>query len=484
MNLGSADPSALYLAGLHHLRAGRVAESIAALRLFLLHSPSHTGAHRNLVRALLAAADFEAVIVETALALHDSPGSAELHLHRGTAFNALSHPEEACDALKTAIALDPKLAPAWLNLGNAFADLDDLGRAEAHCRHAIGLDPSLIEAYASLGFVLTAQGRVDAAIAVLGEGIGRAPDNVHAHWNLATAALLAGDLPRGFAEYEWRKRHDLFRRDFFNLSGPVWDGNDPRGRTILVHAEQGFGDTIQFARYLTAIADRGGIPILACEPMLMPLLATVRGARVVSKFDALPRYDCWIDQMSLPHLFETTLETIPSAAGYASADPVLTAAHRAALARLSSPGPISNPSTRRIGLAWAGNPVHRNDRKRTPPREVFEPLLALPGCRFISLMPDRAMAGVEPPARPLTDYAETAAAIAALDLVIAVDTSVAHVAGALGKPAWVLLPHAPDWRWLLNRSDSPWYRSIRLFRQPSPGDWRSVVASVVVALAA
>jgi hypothetical protein len=284
--------------------------------------------------------------------------------------------------------------------------------------------------------------------------------------------LLAGDLPRGFAEYEWRKRHDLFRRDFIDLPGPVWEGIDPNGRTILVHAEQGLGDTIQFARYLPLIVARGGEPVLACEPSLIPLLNRINGVRAVSKFDPLPAYDAWIDQMSLPRAFGTALDSIPHAAGYLTADPDLVAAHAATL-----------PAGRRVGLAWAGNPMHRNDRRRTPPEPVFASLTDRLGCHFVSLVPDRLLPGVSAPGRRLTDYGETAALIAALDLVITVDTSVAHVAGALGRPAWVMLPHAPDWRWLMSRNDSPWYGSLRLFRQPEPGDWAAVIARIATAFA-
>jgi Flp pilus assembly protein TadD len=462
---------ARYIAGLTQLGAGHLAAAIDTLRDVLTHDASHGGARRNLIRALAAAGEHEAVILATSEALRDTPDSAELHFLRGTACSALSRPDQARAALTTAIALNPNHAPAWLNLGNAFMDLDDLPTAEAHCRHALDLDPALIEARVSLGFILTARNRLAEATEVLEAAIRASPGNVQAHWNMATAALLAGDLPRGFAEYEWRKQHDLFRRDFINLPGPIWDGGDPDGRTILVHAEQGFGDTIQFARYLPLIARRGGAPVLACEPSLIPLLTTIPGARIVSKLAPLPRYDAWIDQMSLPHVFGTTLETIPFPAGYLGVDADRVAAHRAAL-----------PRTRCIGLAWMGNPLHRNDRRRTPPADAFQPLLALPDCHFVSLVPNRRLPGVADPARPLTDYSETAALVAALDLVVTVDTSIAHVAGAAGCPAWVLLPHAPDWRWPPGRNDTPWYNSPRLFRQPSPGDWRSVIAAVIAAL--
>jgi len=462
----SAETAAIYTTGLTQLRAGRAPEAVATLRHVLNRDPSHSGARRNLVRALMAAGEHDAVIVETTAALRGAPESGELHFLRGTAFNALSRPLDACEALTASVTINPNFAPAWLNLGNACMDLDHATEAEANARHALAIDANLIEAKVSLGFILTAQGRLAEGIEVLEAAIRTNPDHVQAHWNLATATLLAGDLPRGFAEYEWRKRHDLFRRDFINLPGPIWDGDDPSGRVILVHAEQGLGDTIQFARYLPLITQRGGTPILACEPSLIRLLSTVEGAQIVSKFDALPRYDAWIDQMSLPHVFGTTLNTIPSPAGY------VTAALRATL-----------PPTRRIGLAWAGNPLHRNDRRRTPPEHAFAPLLDLPDCHIVSLTPGRILPGNSDPPRKLSDYAETAALIAALDLVITVDTSVAHVAGALGRPAWVLLPFAPDWRWLLKRNDTPWYNSLRLFRQPSPGDWGSVITDVIAALA-
>jgi Flp pilus assembly protein TadD len=472
MTLVFTDPATRYMAGLNQLRAGRIPDAVATFRDVLALDPAHAGARRNLIRALIAARDYEAVIAETSIALCQSPESAELHFLRGTAFNALFDPVQGRRALSTAVTLNPGLTPAWLNLGNTFVDTDDLATAEGHCRHALDLDPTLVEAHVSLGFILTTQGRLKEAIIALEEAIRIQPDNIQAHWNLATAALLAGDLPRGLKEYEHRKKHDLFRRDFINLPGPIWDGSNPGGRTILAHAEQGLGDTIQFARFLPLLARCGGRPILACEPSLILLLSKIAGVHVVSKFDPLPQYDAWIDQMSLPYAFGTTLDTIPSRGGYMTADPGLIAAHRSRL-----------PPGRCIGLAWTGNPLHRNDQRRTPPMDAFTPLQALQHCHIVSLVPHRTLPGVALPPRPLTDYAETAALIAALDLVITIDTSVAHVAGALGRPAWVLLPHAPDWRWLLGRSDSPWYDSVRLFRQPSPGDWRSVMARVVAALA-
>lgn len=468
-------PGALYVAGLLTLRDGRLDQAVALFHQVLCVQPDHQGARRNLVRALLAANAPAQVLAQADLALGLSPDVAELHYARGTALNALGVPDAARAALARAVALDPRHAPSWLNLGNACADLGDLVLAERHCRTALRLNPSLTEAQASLGYLLTALGRLPEAMAACEAAIALCPQCVQAHWNLAVAALLAGDLPRGFAAYEWRKRHDRFRHDFISLPGPVWDGGEPRGRTILVHAEQGFGDTIQFARYLPLIAARGDRPILACAPPLVPLFQdAMPGVTVVARGTGLPSYDAWIDQMSLPMAFGTRLETIPAAAGYLAVDPVRAAAWAAVL-----------PPGRRIGLAWAGNPLHSNDARRSIPASMLAPLLELPGISFVNLQvgpPAREVPGLWDMTDRLPDYAETAALIANLDLVVCVDTSVAHLAGAIGKPAWVMLPHAPDWRWLLGRADSPWYRSLRLFRQAVAGDWRSVIAAVSSAL--
>jgi tetratricopeptide (TPR) repeat protein len=466
-------PGALYVLGLLSLRDGRLEHAAGLFERALRLDPLHEGALRNRVRTLLAADRPAEVLTHADRALAVLPDVAELHFARGTALNALKSPEEACAALSRAVALDPAHAPSWLNLGNACVDLSELHAAERHYQTALRLDPGLPEAHASLGYLLTILGRPQEAIAACEAAIALRPGAVQPHWNLAVAALLAGDLPRGFQAFEWRKRHDQFRRDFMNLPGPAWDGSDPAGRTILVHAEQGLGDTIQFARYLSLIATRGGRPILACNRALVPLFQSAFD--VVAKDAPLPKYDAWIDQMSLPLAFETRLDTIPLAKGYLKPDPMRAAVWRAVL-----------PAGRKIGLAWAGNPRHSNDRNRSLPPALLAPLFATPGVRFVNLQVGPS-AGQIPGIGDLTpllaDFAETAALIATLDLVLTVDTAVAHLAGALGKPAWVMLPHAPDWRWLLERDDSPWYASLRLFRQNSPGDWAGVVAAIASELA-
>ncbi|HEY1933477.1 MAG TPA: tetratricopeptide repeat protein [Acetobacteraceae bacterium] len=462
-------PRTAYLHGLELLRAGHAAKAAGLLTEAVAVLPTDERVHVNLVRALIAAEEPQRAVQAADAALALFPDQAELHFSRGTAQNMLGQPRTALASLQRAVALDPQHAPSLLNLGNACVDLDDLPAAETHIRAALERDPALAEAHASLGFVLAALGRLPEAIAACDAAIALRPDFVQAHWNLATAALRSGDYVRGFAEYEWRKRHDRFRRDFVNLPGPTWTGDDPAGRTILVHAEQGLGDTIQFARYLPLIVARGGNPVLACERPLLPWLGTLPGVRVVPKDAPLPRYDCWIDQMSLPHAFGTTPDTIPAAEGYLRADPVRVANWRARL-----------PAGAKIGLAWAGNPAHSNDRRRSLPPDAVPHLRALAGDRAVNLQVGAraAEAGLPDLSPLLTDYAETAALVANLDLLLTVDTSVAHVAGALGVPCWLMLPHAPDWRWMPGRVDSPWYASLRVFRQPAPGDWCGVMEQV------
>ncbi len=460
----TATQQALYVQGLAALRDGDLDHAIGLLTCALRHQPTHHGMRRNLVRALLQAGRHDQVLLQSNAALDLRPDDAELHFARGTALNALGQPSKASAAFATALSLQPGHPDSWLNMGNAAADLDDPAAAENMYRAALNLDPSLAEAHASLGYILTEQGRLPEAIAASQAAIALRPDFAEAHWNLAVASLLAGDLRRGFAEAAWRKRHPRFRAAFPALPGPEWDGSP--GQTVLVRAEQGAGDTIQFARYLTLIQQAGCQPVLACAPALVPLLSTVPGALVITNTGAPPPFDAWIDQMSLPRLFGTTLDSIPSPAPYLSAD-----SNRVPEWQLRLPAGF------RVGLALAGNPSHQADRKRSIPFALAETLTSLPGKVFINLQhgPSARQLGLPDLTGWLHDYADTAALIQALDLVVTADTSVAHLAGALGKPVWIMLPHAPDWRWLLNRPTSPWYPSARLFRQPVPGDWPSVL---------
>jgi tetratricopeptide (TPR) repeat protein len=468
------EPSALFLLGSTLLALGRPAEAIQQLRESVAIRPHHREQRQALARALLTLdRPGEALDVLAPLAGHRM--AADVQFLRGTALNSLGRPREAAAALQDATLAAPDHAEAHLNLGNALADLDDLVAAEAPMRRAIALRPDLAEAHASLGFLLTGRGDLPGAIAACERAIALRPDFALAHWNQGIAYLLGGQMAEGWDRYEWRKRR--FPAAFDKPPpGPQWQGEDLAGRRLLVLAEQGFGDTIQLCRYLPPLVAAGTQVILECAPALMGLLRCLPDITLIRPRGARPAYDFWVDQMSLPRLFGTTLETIPSPGAYLQADWARQAAWAAA-----------RPAGLRVGLVWAGNPAHSNDRRRSAPAAALAPLLdAAPGA-FVSLQVgpaagDAAALGLADNAAALTDFAETAALVAGLDLVITVDTAVAHLAGALGVPTWVMLPHAPDWRWLLHRADSPWYQSMRLFRQDRPGDWDGVIAQVASAL--
>ncbi|HEX2944000.1 MAG TPA: tetratricopeptide repeat protein, partial [Rhodopila sp.] len=465
---------AAYVEGLRALRDGAVGRAIPLLQQAVAHLPADPGRRRNLVRALLAGGQYSATVCQAQDGLRHAPDDAELHFALGSALAELGQTQEAATALTRALTLRPGHAPTWLNLANLLVDQDDLPTAETLCRTALDLDPALPEAQASLGYMLTRQGRLTEAVAACDAAIRLRPDFAQAHWNRAIALLLDGELRAGFAAYEWRKRHAHFTAAFPALPGPAWDGSSPAGRTILLRAEQGAGDTIQFARYLRLIRDAGGTPVLACANALAPLFRGMNGCAVAAACGPWPRYDAWADLASLPLLFGTTLETIPLAAGYLAAEP-----ERAARWRSRLPGPPA------VGIAFAGNRQHTGDRRRSVPPTLLAPLLAMPGITFINVQhgPEAGALGLPDLTAQLPDYAETAALMSALDLVITVDTSVAHLAAALGVRTWIMLPHAPDWRWMLGRSDTAWYDSVRLYRQPVPGAWDHVIAAVAGDLA-
>ena len=478
------DPAPLVALGSALMTLGRNPAATRAFRAVLVFAPGHAVARVGLAASLLSDGQPAAALAEADAVHGHAPGSglAEAQFIRGTALAQLGRASEAEAALRAAIAVDPAHAKAHLNLGNVLVDLDRPAAAERLYRAAIRLDPALAEAHASLGHVLSGLDRTEEAVSACAEAIRLRPDFAQAHWNQGIALLRAGDFTRGFEKYEWRKRHATFAAAFADPPGPAWEGQPLAGRTLLVLAEQGLGDTIQFARYIPALAAHGARVVLACARPLLRLLRTLPGiAEVVEHGERLPPYDFRVDQMSLPRLFATQPTDIPLPGGYLVPDPALAAAWQAAMPAAGA--------ARRVGLVWAGNPLHSNDARRSIPLGLLAPVLATPGVRFVGLQagPRAAEAAGHPALHDLSgrlaDFADTAAAIAALDLVITVDTSVAHLAGALGAPVWVLLPAAADWRWMMRREDSPWYASMRLFRQQRAGDWGETVGRVAEALA-
>ncbi|WP_158742048.1 tetratricopeptide repeat protein [Acidisphaera sp. L21] len=468
-------PNALFLLGQCMLADGRAAEATSFLARGLALRPTHRDGRVALARAQMAAGEpFDAL--DTLAPLVGDHGLAAVHTLRGTALNALGRPAEAVDAFTIALRGSPLDAETHLNLGNAHSDLGKRDLAERHIRNAIAIKPDLAEAHASLGHLLAETHRLAEAVACAQAAIDLQPDFAAAHWNQGVALLLSGDMAAGWEKYEWRKRR--FPDSFTNPPGLQWDGGPLDGRTILVLAEQGLGDTIQFARYFPMLAARGATVMVECAGSLVLLLQAMPGVAIACTRGERPDHDLWVDQMSLPRLFRTTLADVPAPTAYLQADPAR-AAHWNRLL----------PVGLRVGLVWAGNPLHSNDANRSMPIAALGPILDAAQGSLISLQVGASasevasLPGVADVTEHLTDWKETASAIASMDLIVTVDTAVAHMAGALGIPVWVMLPYAPDWRWMLDRTDSPWYAGMRLFRQARPGDWTGVVDQVAAALA-
>jgi hypothetical protein len=410
-----------------------------------------------------------------------SPNDPETHHNLGVVLEGRGQLDAAAASYSRALALKPNLAEAHHSLGNTLQTLGQLDGAVASYHRALAIRPNHAETHHNLGLALQALDQLDAAAASYRQALAIKPDLVPTHVNLAVTLLARGDLPAGWEEFEWRWKTPLnskLRRDFAQLQ---WRGEDARGRTLLLHAEHGFGDTLHFCRYATLAAARGLRVIVEVQRPLVRLLRTLPGVDlVIERGCELPAFDLHCSMFSMPLALRTTLATIPYAASYLQAHKAQAAAWQTRLAALPDQGP-------RIGLVWAGNPrLDSPDwatlRLRSVAPERLAPLFDLPGLHFFSLQKGGVAA---PEDFPLTDFmnemqdfADTAALIANLDLVISVDTAIAHLAAALGKPVWVLNCFNPCWRWLRGRQDSPWYPSLRLFRQPKPGDWQAVIEKV------
>jgi Glycosyltransferase family 9 (heptosyltransferase) len=367
----------------------------------------------------------------------------------------------------------PETKQGAFDLGRGLAARNDIA-AESYLRDAASHDarhrPLALLLLASL---LSGHGRFAEAVRFARKGLAIAPHLPALHNTLALALLAQGDYEAGWREYEWRRHVPGFAA----LPDEGWQGERLEG-VLLVQTEQGMGDSLMLARYLPMAAARARAVVLTCQAPLIPLLRRMPGvAAAMPTGDPLPWHDRAVFMASLPRLFETRLDNIPSSAGYLAADPARARAWSGLL-----------PGRRRIGLVWAGNPELAGDEQRSMPFDVVEPLLAAPHVQFFGLQVGeraRDIAGrsdIVDLSAHLTDFAETAAVIANMDLVIAVDTAVAHLAGALGRPSWIMLPRVADWRWLIRRTDSPWYASVRLFRQTRPDDWQPVIRRVASAL--
>ena len=457
--------------------SNRPAEAEAAFRAQLALHPDDLSAQLNLAAALgdQGRAN-EAAALLPAIVTAD-PSRPEAHHSLATALRQLGRLEEAEAAARQAVELRPDYPEALSNLGSILREQGRLAEAEPPLRKAIALRPGSAGGYNDLAIALTDGGRVHEALAVLELAASLAPGDADTRHHRALLLLLLGRMAEGWAEYEARFETMQGRPYHRAFTQSRWRGEALSGRTILLHGEQGLGDTIQFCRYAALVAAAGGRVVLEVQRPLLSLLAGLTGVSVlVGHGDALPAFDLHCPLLSLPLAFGTTLECMPAAAPYlAPAE----AARTRWRARLPA-GP------HRIGLVWAGNPRHINDRRRSLPFAALAPLWDIPDVAWHSLQVGARSADLEAApsgliddlAPELTDYTETAAAIEQMAMVVTVDTSVAHVAGALGRPCLLLLPYAPDWRWLRGGMTTGWYPSLRLMRQGPDASWMPVVSAV------
>ncbi len=491
-------------------------EALSAYRQAISLRPDYAETYNNMAMVLQSLGKCSQAIENYKQAAHLAPGCAEIHYNLGNALQAGARHSEAADSYERALKLKHGYAEAYNNLAitlreqgqieqatenyrqairlepdcvrfhsNLASILQHQGRlAEAvvHCERTVSLEPDCAEVYHNLASVLRDQGRCDEAVEQNRRAIRLRPDHAETHWNQAIAHLLNGDFSEGWKEYEWRRKTGSRASTYPHThQKPRWNGEFLAGKRLLVHCEQGLGDCIQFVRYLPMLKALGAVVIFEAWPSLCGLLKEFDGIDelVELSFERKTRaqFDCCASIMDLPGIFGTTEKTIPASVPYIHADPARVEYWRRKLA-----GPDF-----KVGIVWAGSARHANDHNRSCGLERFAPIGKIEGIKLYGLQEgEPARQAVELVGKlpmenlgeQFTDFTDTAAVIENLDLLISVDTAVLHLAGAMGKPAWGLLPFAPDWRWMLDRTDSPWYPTMKLFRQEEWGGWNSVFRNV------
>ncbi|MBI3248889.1 MAG: TIGR03032 family protein [Deltaproteobacteria bacterium] len=435
------------------------------------------------------------VLPDAALAEVKLPTAEDLarspahHFQQGMELYRKGKIDESIVAFRQCVVLQPEFPNARYNLGIALGDAEQYVEAIDHLQHVIATEPQRAEAYNSLGYLFSRQRRPQHAIAQYERAIQLQPDYAQAHFNVGMTLLQLGDYRRGWTEYDWRWKTGQFTP--FRCPQPQWDGIPSPGKTLLIHTEQGAGDAVQFARYLPWAAQRCKKIILVCRPDLMPLFATIPGIGQIREAGqiAVSEFDTFLPLLSLPRVHGTTLDTIPTATSYLDVDAIRRRKANGTDA-LTLPAPTSAGQLK-VGIVWAGSPTHKNDSHRSIALPEWLPVLRTPGVEFYGLQKgDRSRDIGALPAEVkvhdldplLGDYGDLALLLDQLDLVISVDTSVAHVAGALGKPVWTLISYVPDWRWGLEGETTPWYPTMRLIRQSQPRDWEGVMVHVAAAL--
>jgi len=472
--------------GLALIRLARYEQAAASCARALVLAPEDAEARAFRGNALQGLGRFQEAVESLDRALALQPRYAEAHHARGLALSALQERAEAVASFDRAIAIDPDFAAALFHRGNVLMELDRWEDARLSYDRAVQADSRFAAAYVNRGTALTFLGQLEDAIASYSHALALTDDLPVAHFGRAVARLLAGRLEEAWVDHEWRWK--ALRIGTALAAGqdsrPLWVGEQSlSGRTILLYSEQGLGDTIQLCRYASLVAERGAKVYLQVQDPLVGLLTGLAGVSAVFPAQlAPPAFDYRCPLMSLPLAFKTTLATIPSSPQYLTSDPAKVARWRAALG--------GSKRALRVGLAWSGSAAHpRNQSRSIALATLMRYLPAKP--QYVTLQTEvrpedrqtlRSHPALLDVSGELQDFSDTAALCECLDLVVSVDTCTVHLGAALGKPTWVLLPFAPDWRWMLHRADSPWYPSVTLYRQQMPGDWESVLVRVAEAL--
>lgn len=475
------DVEALHIRALICTALGRHGDAVASYDRVLAIRPTDAEAHNNRGFALNALGRYADALACCDKALAIQPDYVQALYNRGCTLDALARYDEALACYDRVLVLDPENAEAHNNRGVALDTLGRSGEALASFAKALAIRPDYAEALNNRGSALAELDRPVEALASYDAALAIDPDYGECHWNRGLVRLRQGSLAPGWEDYEWRRRTDGWEpRDF---AGPEWDGAAGPGRRVLLYAEQALGDTLQFARFARTVAAAGNDVILEVQPALARLLRTLSGVTVIGRGAPLPAFECHLPLMSVPHLLR--LPDVTTDGPYLAAEPERTGHWRDAIGTHGF----------RVGIAWRGNPKAPGP-SRAIPLPTYAPLSRVGGVRLISLQKGddvAELAGlsdgmtVETLGQTFDDgadaFLDTAAVMMSLDLVITSDTSIAHLAGALGRPVWIALRHVPDWRWMSQGEATPWYPSARIFKQTRAGDWDGVFARIVAELA-
>jgi len=474
-------PKALINLGNVSKDLGKYHKAISTYSKALRLQPNSTEIYYNLGIVLINIGKFREAEHSFELAIKMNPDFAGVYYYLGISQKGQGKNEDAIKNFSHAIQLNPELIEAYNELGLALKRVGEFEQAEKIFRKILDLDPNYAIVYNNLANLIQKQGRFSEAMNYYNCALDLIPNFCEALFSRSLLHLLKGNFEKGWLDFEYRwKLIDVHKKKF---DKPQWKGESLTGKTIFLWAEQGLGDTIQFIRYVSLIKKSGSILVVQCHPYLLEILSSVEGIdRLISKDEDVLDFDFHIPLLSLPGIFKTTLDTIPNDIPYINPPPE----YKDKFHEIFDP----HDKHFKIGIVWGGNPQNRRDYDRSCRLQYFQPLLELNDVSIFSLQKGQQARELDkyPDGRInnlvqlLHNFADTAAVVMNLDLVITVDTAVAHLAGALGKQVWILLPFCPDWRWMLNRDDSPWYPTMRLFRQLKPGDWKGVFNQVKKAL--